>query len=66
MTPAQVEAIVGRPLSKNNNWGSGPNPTESEMWMYSSHRSDTANFWRRWVLFDKGKVVDVINDFWID
>jgi hypothetical protein len=25
-----------------------------------------ANFGRRWVLFENGKVMAVINDFWVD
>jgi len=41
-------------------------PRDEEMWFYSDQPNDLANFHRRWVLFEKGKVAVVINDFWID
>jgi hypothetical protein len=41
-------------------------PHDEEMWYYSTQPNDTANFWRRWVHFKNGKVVEIINDFWVD
>jgi hypothetical protein len=65
MTGGEVEALVGPPFGKVP-WGSPPNPQDTEMWFYSKHPNDTANYWRRWVLFEKGKVVSIISDFWFD
>jgi hypothetical protein len=65
MSREEVEAIAGRPLCKVP-WNQGPGPLDDETWRYSDQRDDTANFHRRWVLFEKGKVVAVINDFWVD
>jgi hypothetical protein len=65
MTHVEVEAIVGRPLGKApSNQASGIK--DEEMWFYSDRPGTTANFWRRWVFFKNGKVVRVINDFWVD
>lgn len=65
MTPGEVEAIVGRPLRKVP-WDDPGAPTGKEMWYYSDQFHYTFNYWRRWVLFEKGKVLVVINDFWLD
>jgi hypothetical protein len=65
MSREEVEAIVGRPLRKVP-WNQDSGPHDEEMWHYSDQRDDTANFHRRWVFFEKGKVVTVINDFWVD
>ena len=62
MTTAEVEAVMGPPLRKVP-WGS---PSDDEMWFYSEGLNSTANFWRRWLLFQKGKVSAVIDDFWED
>jgi hypothetical protein len=64
MSRDEVEAIVGPPLRKVP-WDV-LTPHEREMWYYSDQHDYTANYWRRWVLFENGKVVDVINDFWLD
>ena len=65
MTHEEVEAIVGPPFCKVA-WDQPTNPLDREMWYYSNHHIYTANFRRRWVLFEKGKVLEVINDFWVD
>jgi hypothetical protein len=68
MSRGDVEAIVGRPLRKVP-WNESyppPGPHDNEMWHYSDQRDDTANFHRRWVYFENGKVVEIINDFWVD
>jgi hypothetical protein len=64
MTPGEVEAIIGRPLGKDPLDSSSGSP--QEMWYYSDRPDKTANYWRRWVVFENGKVVMVINDFWFD
>lgn len=62
MTTAEVEAVMGPPLRKE----SASIPADDEMWHYSDQFNGTANFWRRWLLFQKGKVLVVIDDFWED
>jgi hypothetical protein len=65
MTHVEVEAIAGRPLRKApSSQTSGIN--DEEMWFYSDRPDPTSNFWRRWVFFKNGKVVTVINDFWVE
>jgi hypothetical protein len=65
MSPAEVEALVGRPLEVVP-WNLGTAHPKQELWCFSDRPEKTANFHRRWVLFEYGKVVEVINDFWID
>jgi hypothetical protein len=68
MTPAEVEMIMGEPLQKGD-WGCltpSPSTGDRDTWRYSNQHDYTANFWRRWVIFEKGKVVDVVSDFWVD
>jgi hypothetical protein len=65
MTRAEVEALVGRPL-RIVPWNQDTLPGAEEMWYFSDQPDVTANFYRRWVLFENGKVVTIINDFWID
>jgi hypothetical protein len=65
MSRGEVEAIMGRPL-RVVAWNQHMGPHDEEMWFYSDQPNALANFHRRWVLFEKGKVTDVINDFWID
>jgi hypothetical protein len=60
MTAAEVGAIMGPPL-RQGPWGGLP-----VVWFYSDQKTGEDNFWRRWVVFDKGRVVEVINDFWMD
>jgi hypothetical protein len=66
MTDSQVEAIVGQPLWK---------VTHPDVWFYSgrrgrafytNHEDRPTNYRRRLVAFQKGRVVRIINDFWID
>jgi hypothetical protein len=65
LSRAEVEAIMGRPLRKVP-WNQHVGPHDEEMWYYSDQPNATANFCRRWVLFQNGKVVVVMNDFWVD
>jgi hypothetical protein len=65
MTGGEVEALVGPPFGKVP-WGSPPNPQDTEMWFYSKRPNDTSNYWRRWVVLEKCKVVSVTSDFWVD
>lgn len=65
MTRAEVEAIMGRPL-RVVPWNQHMGRHDEEMWFYSDQPDATANFHRRWVCFEDGKVVVVINDFWVD
>jgi hypothetical protein len=65
MTCGEVEAIVGRPLRKVP-WNQDTGPYSEEMWQYSDRPDCTANYWRRWVHFENGKVITVFNDFWLD
>jgi len=61
----EVERIAGPPLRKiPGNQHTGPH--DEEMWYYSDQPNDLANFHRRWVEFEKGKVSVIIKDFWID
>jgi hypothetical protein len=65
MTREEVNAIIGAPLrvqARNQDALS----RDEETWEYSDRRDYTANYWRRWVLFENGKVVVVVNDFWVD
>ena len=65
MTREEVEAIIGAPLRilpRNQDSGS----RDEETWKYSGRRDYTANYWRREVFFENGKVVVVIGDFWFD
>jgi hypothetical protein len=65
MTGAEVEGVIGPPLRKQR-WNEHAGPPNEEMWEYSARRDVTANFWRRWVLFENDKVSHVISDFWVD
>jgi hypothetical protein len=65
MTPVEVEAIMGPPLFKGD-WGCLTAPTDRDIWRYSNQHHYLANYWRRWVIFEKGKVVEVVSDFWVD
>jgi hypothetical protein len=60
MTVSQVERLVGYPLERREpGWGVG-----DDLWLYTWKRS--GHFRRRWVVFLNGKVVEVINDFYVD
>jgi hypothetical protein len=65
MSRGEVEAIMGRPVCVTP-WNQETGPHGRERWHYTDQPNDTANFHRRWVYFEDGKVVDIINDFWID
>jgi hypothetical protein len=65
MVRGEVEAIMGRPL-RVVPWDQPMGPRDEEMWFYSDQPNGLANFHRRWVLFERGRVVVVINDFWVD
>jgi hypothetical protein len=65
MTAKQVEEIMGPPLKKvftNQHMDAH----DEGMWYYSNQRNATANFWRRWVLLEKGKAKLIINDYRYD
>ena len=60
MSQEQVTSILGRPLDQ----GCGKT---SCSWIYSYQDTGTADFDRRWILFDyDGKVDEIKNDFYID
>jgi hypothetical protein len=65
MSRGEVEAIMGRPLGKIP-WNQDMRSHDEEMWYYSDRLDETTNYHRRWVYFENGKVVTVINDFWVD
>ena len=65
MTTDEVESIIGQPLRKVP-WRQFTTSPDEEMWFYSSRRDETANYWRRAILVQNGKVTDVIDDFWVD
>jgi hypothetical protein len=58
MTRAEVEAMVGPPLTKVR-WSDG-----SMNWVYSDRPWDTLDFERRWVIFKDDKVTEIVNDKW--
>lgn len=64
MTEREVEAIMGEPLKKVP-WDEQLG-VHDEMWFYSDQPNATANFWRRWVLFENGNATTIINDYWYD
>jgi hypothetical protein len=61
MTTKQLEAIMGPPLEKIP-----LNDGTMEHWLYSVPPHYEANYWRRWVLVAKGRVIGVVKDFWVD
>ena len=62
MTTDEVQAIIGPPLFKAPRNQSVGTQTE-ETWFYSYRPDVTANYWRRSILVQNGKVIDVINYF---
>jgi hypothetical protein len=62
MTASQVEAIMGPPLWK----GTHPSFGLPHAWFYTDHHDVTANYKRRWVAFQNGRVIEIINDFWVE
>jgi hypothetical protein len=65
MTCEEVETIMGPPLRKQP-WSQPHEPRKCIMWQYSDRDDYTANYWRRWVLFEDARVSEVISDFWFD
>jgi hypothetical protein len=60
MGTSQVERLVGSPLERRPAWWS----PGDDLWLYTRGRTSTSR--RRWVVFRNGKVVAVINDFYVD
>ena len=70
MTRREVESLLGRPLRK------APMPGETwepdDIWVYSEPPGPGClgdNYWRRWVVFDRGKdgrVAAIVNDYYWD
>ncbi len=66
MTYDKVKSILGEPLKVNANsqlWA------PCEVWVYSEPPpigTLYSSYWRRWVLFDNGTVVAVLNDYYYD
>jgi SmpA / OmlA family len=70
MTRREVELLLGRPLRK------APLPGESwepdDIWVYSEPPAPGClgdNYWRRWVVFDRGedgRVVAIVDDYYWD
>lgn len=60
MTTEQVVLELGEPLQKH------VDSSGSELWHYSDQYHYESNFDRRWLVFDAGKVICVINDYWVD
>jgi outer membrane protein assembly factor BamE (lipoprotein component of BamABCDE complex) len=57
MTAEEVESLMGVPRSKE--------PIDGyETWMYTEQGNQTISFWRRWVIFDKGRVFRILNDYY--
>jgi hypothetical protein len=62
MTESEVERLLGSPLTKRSGPANG-----TSWWIFSDHKSATANYWRRWIEFnEKGRVIDVVSEYWID
>ncbi len=66
MTPGEVNSILGQPLRKGSTsqcWG------HDESWIYSEPPPPGTigdNYWRRWVLFNYGKVTAIVDDYYED
>jgi hypothetical protein len=64
MTPNEVESILGRPIRKDST-----SQSWSPCWIYSEpppHGTIGDNYWRRWVLFDDGRVSGIVDDYYED
>jgi SmpA / OmlA family len=67
MTSKEVESILGDPLRKDSTSAQRWGPYEN--WIYSEpppHGTIGDNYWRRWVMFDDGKVVAIVDDYYED
>ena len=66
MTAGEVEAIMGHPLrrdSTSQRWA----PYEN--WIYSDPPPPGSigdNYWRRWVMFEGGRVAVIVDDYYED
>jgi hypothetical protein len=66
MTPGEVESLLGRPLlrdSTSQRWA----PYEN--WIYSEPPPPGTigdNYWRRWVMFEGGRVAVIVDDYYED
>ena len=66
MGKLEVESILGQPLHKDSTsqrWA----PLEN--WIYSeAPPSGTIgdNYWRRWVMFERGRVAAIVDDYYVD
>ena len=61
MTCSRVEALAGSPLRKVPESVNGP-----EVWFYSLGETSLDDYWRRWVIFEDGKVSQIMSDYWED
>jgi hypothetical protein len=61
MSQAEVEAAVGQPLDKVPKLDDVP-----EMWFYSEGETAVDDYWRRWVMFENGRVSQILCDYWED
>jgi hypothetical protein len=62
MTSAEVEALIGPPLRKTSWW-----PDRNLVcWEYTANRKGGGDYWRRDVFMKDGRVVQVINTYWVD
>jgi hypothetical protein len=63
MTCQQVGEIMGSPRRKDSTsqrWAG------LENWIYSDPPYIADNYWRRWVMFENGKVVAIVDDYYTD
>lgn len=66
MTRTKVESILGRPLRNDSISQGGSN---YETWIYSEPPPSGTigdNYWRRWVIFENGKVSAIVDDYYVD
>ena len=66
MTPTEVESIVGHPIRKDSTsqrWSPWENSIYSEP---PPHGTIGDNYWRRWVLFNDGRVSAIVDDYYED
>jgi hypothetical protein len=66
-----VETILGPPLEKKP-WKDyqvdGPYTARGsdECWIYSEQGSATSDYYRRWVIFGRGRVLKTVSEFHLD
>ena len=69
MTRAEVESVAGKPLRSD---ATSPRWSLCENWIYSDPSPPgriSDNYWRRWVMFDRGtdgKVIAIVSDYYED